>query len=332
MSTPEPADDMVTREHRVDNGDGYQLSMFQTYRPDKLDPKRRPVLIVPGYGMNSFIFSYHPRGLSLEGFLGEQGFEVWRVDLRGQGRTIRDGGREDYGLEDLAVTDLGAAMRGVLAKTKTDADRVDLIGCSLGGTIMFIHAALDEAHRVGSMVAVGSPVRWVKIHPVLKLAFRSPRVVGLIRVRGTRRLLRLAVPYILKRIPWVLSVYMNPEICDMDALTEMAKTVEDPNRHVNRQIAKWINQRDLVLRGVNVSEEIERIDRPLMCILANRDGIVPRETAIFPFHRMGARSRQLLEVGTEEIGMAHADLFISNEAHERVFSPLARWLEEQNDS
>ena len=46
---------------------GWQLSLSQTWDPAKLVPGRRPVIIVPGYGMNSFIFSYHPSGPSLEG-------------------------------------------------------------------------------------------------------------------------------------------------------------------------------------------------------------------------------------------------------------------------
>jgi hypothetical protein len=30
--------------------------------------------------------------------------------------------------------------------------------------------------------------------------------------------------------------------------------------------------------------------------------------------------------------MAHADLFISSEAHARVFDPIARWLEARSSS
>src|SRR5262249_2742551 len=96
-----------TIEHTIPNGDGWHLSLFQTWDDRRFVPGRRPVLIVPGYGMNSFIFSFHPRGLSLEGYLAHAGFEVWRVDMRGQGRSRSVGGGDEYGLEDLALTDLG---------------------------------------------------------------------------------------------------------------------------------------------------------------------------------------------------------------------------------
>ena len=85
-------------------------------------------------------------------------------------------------------------------------------------------------------------------------------------------------------------------------------------------------EKDLVVRGVNLSNALEDIKNPLMCIVANGDGIVPPETAAFPFHATGARTKALLEVGDEEMAMAHADLFVSNAAHERVFAPVAAWL------
>jgi pimeloyl-ACP methyl ester carboxylesterase len=286
------------------------------------------VLIVPGYGMNSFIFSWHPRGLSLEGYLADSGFEVWRVDMRGQGGARSTGGGDQYGLEDLALADLGAAVTAVLERSKTGAARADVLGASLGGSIMFAHVVLNPAHALGTLVAIGSPVRWVEIHPVLRLAFSSPALAGMIRFRGTRRFAEVTLPLLARRLPWVLSVYMNASITDTSAVSEMVKTVEDPNRHVNRQIARWIRDRDLILRGVNIAEGLRSVSAPLLCVSAFSDGIVPRRTAEFPYLAVASPSRRLLEVGAPELAMAHADLFISNESQIRVFEPIAAWLRE----
>ena len=94
--------------HLTDERDGWRLELRQVLDEARLDTSRRPVAIVPGYGMNSFIFGYHPRGLSLEEHLAEAGFEVWSLDLRGQGGSVCVGPRRDYDLADLAVTDLQA--------------------------------------------------------------------------------------------------------------------------------------------------------------------------------------------------------------------------------
>ena len=256
---------MKTLEHLIPNGDGWQLSLFQTWDEARLVPGRRPVLIVPGYGMNSFIFSYHPRGLSLEGYLAEAGFEVWRVDLRGQGGSRSVGGGD-------AVPPRGPGRSPTSAppstrcstRTRTGAVRVDVLGASLGGTIMFAHAVLepDHRHRVDgrhrqpgalgarSTRSSASPSprrRWSGLRPLARHARASPSC---------------ALPLLARRTPWLLSIYMNPEITDTARRGEMVKTVEDPNRHVNRQIAHWIRDRDLVLRGVNVSEALGSHDEP----------------------------------------------------------------------
>lgn len=315
-----------TLRHRAPNGDGFRLALYQTFDEEKLDRSRRPVIILPGYGMNSFIFSFHPGGTSLEGYLAERGFEVWRADLREQGETQRAGGRSDFSLEDLAVTDVGVVIDKTLEQTRSSAPRVDVIGCSLGGTLMFAHATLNPRHRMASLVAMGSPLRWRNVNPLLKLAFSAPRLVGLVQLRGTRALARWALPVLARRTPWLLSIYMNPEITDLSAVNELVRTVEDPNRHINRELAAWLQRGDLYIRGVNVSEAISRVDNPFLCVIANGDGIVPRETAIHAYERVGSPDKTLLEVGTDQIAMAHADLFISREAHERVFAPLAAWL------
>ncbi|HEY3446578.1 MAG TPA: alpha/beta fold hydrolase [Myxococcales bacterium] len=320
---------MRTVQYLVPDDDGWLLALNQTWDPDRLEKRRRPVVIVPGYGMNSFIYSYHPSGVSLEGFLAEAGLEVWRADLRAQGGSVRVGGGDDYALEDLALTDLSAASKAILERTLTRADRLDMLGGSLGGTLMLAHVALRPDHRVTTLVCMGSPVRWEKVHPVLKLASCAPHLVGLLPFHGTRRLAGIALPLLARYTPWLLSIYMNPEITDTSAAQEMARTVEDPNRHVNRQIAYWVRHKDLVLDGMNLSEAIRQLQNPLLVVLAKGDGIVPPETAAWPYHHIGSAAKRLVEVGTQTVAMAHADMFVSRHAHERVFAPIRDWLLEQ---
>jgi pimeloyl-ACP methyl ester carboxylesterase len=318
-----------SRPHLVPNRDGWRLSLTQSWDPKALIRPSLPVLIVPGYGMNSFVFGYHPSGVSLEGSLAEAGFEVWRVDLRAQGESVSAGGTDAFGLEDLAVTDLGAAIDAILDRSETGAREVAVIGASLGGTLMFLHAALVADHKIGAMVAVGAPVRWVKIHPLLRVAFGSPTLVGLVRFRGSRRLAAATLPHLLRYTPWLLSIYITPSSLDRRALGELVKTVEDPNRHVNRQIAEWIRKRDLVIGGTNVSRALRSMRAPLLCIRGNADGIVPPETAEFSYREIGSADRTLIVVGSEELRLAHADMFVSDHAHERVFSPIRAWLVER---
>jgi pimeloyl-ACP methyl ester carboxylesterase len=306
----------------VSNGQGWLLSLWQTWDPDRLQVGRRPIAIVPGYGMNSFIFSYHPHGVSLEGFLAESGFEVWRADLRGQGGAIRSSGNDDFTMADLALTDLSVVFNAIAERTRTSTDRVDVIGASLGGTLMFIHALLQKNHRMGSLVAMGSPVRWVKVHPVLKFLFGSPLIAGAVRVRGSRKLAEYGLPLLARHVPWVLSIYVNPEASDLSTARELVKTIEDPNRHINRELAVWFRKKDLIVHGMNISDHMRDVTAPVLCIVAGQDGIVPAETATYPYDAVSSKQKELVVVGDETLSMAHADLFISNEVHGRVFGPI----------
>ncbi len=321
---------MIQKTHYVDNQDGWLLELKQTYFPEKLDRDRRPIAIVPGYGMNSFIFGFHPTGPSMEASWAERGFEVWSLNLRAQGGTRRDGGSRRYGFYQAAVTDLTCAFEHIVRRTETRADRVDGVGCSLGGTYLYVYQALvRERNRLGSLVSMGGPLRWEDPHPALKIAFSSPRLVGQVRLRGTRKMLQLALPA-LKRVPKFLHLYMHPEIIDISRMGEMLQSVEDPNPVLNREIAEWIGSRDLYVNGINITDGLAAAKNPLLIVLANADGIVPEQTTLSAYHTMASPVKDVLRVGDETLPVAHADLFISDISHEWVFDPLADWLEAQN--
>ncbi len=314
--------------HDVPNGAGWTISLKRVAptAPSADGRGHRPVLIVPGYGMNSFIFGFHPRGLSLEAYLASRGLEVWSVDLRSQGRSVRSGGSDEYGLAELGIDDVGLAVRHVLSATKTGKDKLDLIGCSLGTALTFAYLACVADPPVGSVVNLGGLVTWVKVHPAVRAAFYSPRLVGMIHIKHTRKLAGFALPVLARFLPKVLSVYMNTASTDTSHAETMAKTVEDPNPFVNREIAEWIARRELVVRGVNVSRAMAAMTYPFLCVIANNDGIVPPETAKDPYDTIGSSDKELLAVGDAERPIAHADLFLSTGAQESVFAVITTFL------
>ncbi len=120
---------------------------------------------------------------------------------------------------------------------------------------------------------------------------------------------------------------MHPEITDTSDYKTLLKTVEDTSRNMNRQMAQWIRSKDLILDGCNTSIGVRRADLPLLCVIANADGIVPAETALSAFEEWGSADKQVLVVGDTNRRFAHADLFISNFSEELVFRPLADWFE-----
>ena len=312
----------------VDTPDGWRLDLKRTAEAERPLVGRRPILIIPGYGMNAFIFGFHPRGTSMERCLAEAGFEVWSANLRGQGPSHRI--RPDApgpSIRAYAETDVTAVVRAVRERTRTKASAVDLVGASLGGSIAYAHLALVRDTPVHGLIAIGAPLRWTEIHPVLGTAFASAWLAGNLVIRGVRPVMRAAAP-MLRWYPELLSIYMNPGHVDLAAIDEMLNTVEDPNPRVNRDIAKWIRARDLVLRSLNVTEVLrERTwDRPLLVVVSNRDGIVPEAANLSVLGAWAGSDVQVLRVGDDENWYAHADLFVGNDAPRVLFAPMAAWL------
>jgi len=313
----------------VNTADGWCLHLERTWSPAHLDRSLRPVVIVPGYGMNGFIFGFHPRGTSLAKHLAEAGLEVWVANLRRQGasRAIRNPPGLPA-LRTLAEVDLTCAIDAVLEHTGTDAKEVSVIGCSLGGSIAYAHLALVQRPRIGALVTIGSPLRWVEISPVFALPSRLPRLLAMVSVSGTRRLAGTVLP-LLARAPRLLSVYMNAAHVDLSCAAELAKTVEDAHPRTNHDIARWIVARDMILRGVNVTQSMKSQRMPLLVVIGNRDGIVPERSALSVLDAWGGTDVEVLRVGTPEDWYAHADLFIGDDAPSVVFEPVARWLRQR---
>jgi pimeloyl-ACP methyl ester carboxylesterase len=310
----------------VPNHDGWLLQLRRTSLAVPARG-RRPLLIIPGYGMNSFIFSFHPSGHSLEAHLADAGFEVWSADLRAQGGSVPEGPPARFGLRELGLVDVPAAVSAVLERTLTGSTRVDLVGCSLGATLMFMYAALhpEAEARAGALVNLGGPLRWERAHPAVRLAFASPLLAGAVPFRGTRALARTLLP-VLSRVPGLLDVYLNTRTTDISRAEEMVQTVEDPIPEVNRDLAVWIKARDLTVDGQNLTQAVRRLTNPLLCVVALDDGIVPPETARSALSLLGSSVREELAVGGRHGPYAHADLFLGRDAEAKVFAPLAAWL------
>jgi pimeloyl-ACP methyl ester carboxylesterase len=286
----------------------------------------RPLLIVPGYGMNSFIFGFHPDGASLVEALVLRGHEVWTVDLRGQGRSIRARGSLRYGLAELALDDLGAVIRHVLAHTQTGSTKLDLVGCSLGAALSFAHLACFPGAPVHALVSMAGLVTWKDAHPLVRLAFGSPRLASMLPITNTRRMARVALPLLAKVAPSLLSVYLNAASTDLSQTARMVQTVEDPHPVINRQIAEWIANGELVVRGVNVSRALPSMRHPFLCVVAAHDGIVMPATARHAYDVIGSARKELLVVGDDTLRIAHGDLFLCRGAETRVFAPVSDFL------
>lgn len=299
--------------------------MTRVSAPAQLDPSQPPVLIVPGYGMNSHALRFHQNGRSMKRAFAEAGREVWTVDLRqnGESRRFRSDAPPPC-LTAYATVDLPTGIEAVLHHTRCRPDVVALVGVSLGGSISYGYLATHPEAPVQSLVAMGAPLRWGKVSPLLRAAFVSRRLAGAVPIGATRPLARFALPTLGRLTPW-LDAYVNARRVRTSSVAELVKTVEDPPRSVNRQLAAWFKNGGLKIGGISVAERLGDVQIPLLVVTANGDGIVPAETAHSVLDVWGGPAT-ILVVGDDEVRYGHADPYIAPDAHERVFSPIIDWV------
>ena len=318
------------QHHQVPNHHGWTLQLRQARHRTLHNAGLAPIALIPGYGMNSFLFGFHPRGTSMERCLAEAGFEVWSLNLRAQGgsRPLSPDA-EPPSFAAFAGVDLPAAIEFITRQTASPGHPISLIGCSLGGTIGYTYLALHPHQtRVGALVTIGSPIHWDRPPLLFKLLGVRPDLIERIKLRGTRPMVRAALP-LLQRLPRLAHLYLNPAHVDLHALHEMARTVENPQPRLNRELSEWLAAGSLTVRGRNIAEALQTVTTPLLVTLANRDGIVPTDSVSSVRTRWGGRADELV-VGTPDDWYSHADLFIGNEAPAKVFAPIAAWLAERS--
>lgn len=318
------------QHHQVPNHHGWTLQLRQARHRTLHNAGLAPIAIIPGYGMNSFLFGFHPRGTSMELCLAEAGFEVWSLNLRAQGgsRPLSPDA-EPPSFAAFAGVDLPAVLEFIARQTASPGHPVSLIGCSLGGTIGYTYLALHpHQSRVGALVTIGSPIHWDRPPLLFKLLGVRPDLIERIKLRGTRPMVRAALP-LLQRLPRLAHLYLNPAHVDLHALHELARTVENPQPRLNRELSEWLAAGSLTVRGRNIAEALHAVTTPLLVTLANRDGIVPTDSVSSVRSRWGGRADELV-VGTPDDWYSHADLFIGNEAPAKVFAPIAAWLTERS--
>lgn len=317
------------RKFVVDNGQGWFLDVKHVVDLQNHDPQKAPIVFIPGYCMNTFILDYHPTSQTLVRYLASCGYEVFTANLRGQGSSRQQGAyrRPSFGFEHWCLEDLPVIFETVQERSYSTSEKINAIGCSMGASIIWGWLAHQpDEHVLGTMISIGGPFRWEEVHPLMQVAFGSPALAGVLDIRGVRAAARAALP-VIQRVPKLASYYLNTELVDVRKADELVKTIDDPVPKLNRQIAVWMRRKDFQVHGKNVTEALRGSDIPTFAIWGNGDGIVPARTA--GSIADVATNVQTLEVGDERFPYAHADLFISRDALEKVWTPMRQWLDDR---
>jgi polyhydroxyalkanoate synthase subunit PhaC len=316
------------RVDRIETPDGSAIEMRRIARPRTCD--RPPVLLVHGLGANHRNLDAEP-DRSLARVLAAAGRDVWLVTLRSgrSDRRLREWNKVKFGL--MARYDLPLAVEHVRRETR--AERLDLVGFSMGG--MLLYAALgrgvpcEHIRRVaivGSPGIVWPPLRWLRRFPLATRVFAP----GL-PLRFLARMFAFATDWLPK---WLGRAIYNPDNCAPgSARWAMVNLIEDVPSTQATDFTRWaLHTGDVVLEGERILDALARVPCPALFIAGAADRLAPPHTVRAAFEMWGEESGapKKLVVLSKQNGFphdyGHGDLAIGRDVVRDVFVPVRDFL------
>ncbi len=136
---------------------GVPLAMVRKRLVGGENTTRAPLLLIHGFGQNRY--AWHLPSRSFSNYLAAAGFDVFNLDLRGHGRSLKLGSLRSRGAHCYVDEDLPQAVAEVRALS--GGRPVFLLGHSLGGLVSYA-AAPSLFGLVAGIVSLGSPYHFTR--------------------------------------------------------------------------------------------------------------------------------------------------------------------------
>jgi pimeloyl-ACP methyl ester carboxylesterase len=313
--------------HFGTTGDGWRIAVIR-YRPNA--PARSlPVLLVHGLASNRYNLDFTDE-LSLARHLAGRGFDVWIVELRGRGYSLRprlfSNVKYNWCFDDYAERDLPCAA-GVVARV-TGAPRLHLVGFSTGA--LACYAWLSDPHRqveVASLVSIGGAASFKRLGRAL-----SGRLIRSVRFLRHRWILRVLAPISGHWHPSPLQIIYNPENADGPTQRRaMVNMIANFSRNELLQYSDWILND--VFRSIDQRRdyraELGRVTAPTLLLAGPRDVLSPPDAVKETHDALGAVEKQFVICSRAQgrtVNYGHFDLVIGQKAPEEIYPLVAGWL------
>ena len=329
----------------AETADGWLLGI-RHLRPAEPDPAKLPVVLCHGLGLNATFWTI--TGKNLPEQLLDRGYEVFLFDFRGSGESARGGrvgrangvlretflpeiGEGSWTVDEIVRYDVPAVLDHV--KAATGKDRVNWVGHSLGGMLMFAYLELaPDPSRVANHVAMGATITLAQVPKGdMLLANRSLRALAAVVSPG-----RLGRPLMVARFPGLDTIdrfYYSAENVDRTTVSKFyGYTLEDTGRAALRQLDPYLEYGHFVSADgrVDYAAGLGRVTTPTLMIAGDGDIMSDVESTEMTLHALGAADKSLARFGKGQGNVAdygHCDLVWSRYAPKEIFPPLIDWLD-----
>lgn len=328
--------------------DGWRLGV-RHYRPEHPDPDKLPVVLCHGLGLNATFWTITDDHLPAQ--LNARGYDVYVFDIRGSGENGRPGrhdrinrffrqtpfrerGERYWNVDDLMRYDVPAILDYV--KRETGHDRVNWVGHSMGGMLMFPYMELQPAsqERIANFVAMGSTITLAGApERDMLLANRAIRALSLFASPG-----RMGRPLTYFRMPGMSAIdsfyYSDDNVDDRTVSRFYGYTLEDPGPGAFRQLDRYLQSGHMYSADgqLDYSSMLDRVRAPILMVAGEADIISDVPSTEMTFVALGSTDKTLMTFGTRHGQVAdygHCDLVWSRHAPREIFPPVIDWLDQR---
>jgi pimeloyl-ACP methyl ester carboxylesterase len=291
-------------------------------------------LLIHGFGQNRYAF--HTSRRSLVNYLASAGFDVFNLDLRGRGRSRRyygGGTRADTSLDEYINEDVPAAIRCVLRLTS--AEKLFLIGHSMGGLISYSVAGTSMREQVAGVVSMGAPYRFGEGSHFLRLIF-APLFYGARLTGAFDGNPPIPLAFISKQ--WRKHTWFSDNRFIPMPLRPWAAGSMEPEVLQENLAAAYEHTRMAIALGVigpgrenalkshdgltDYGLAFELTDVPLLVVAGTRDALAPARSVKPAYERSRSSDKTY-----REFPLGHIDMVLGRDAPFSVWPALRTWLE-----
>jgi lysosomal acid lipase/cholesteryl ester hydrolase len=325
--------------------DGWRLGI-RHYRPTQPDPDKLPVILCHGLGLNATFWTITDEHLPEQ--LNARGYDVYVFDIRGSGENgklgrldrinrrlrqtpFRERGERSWNVDEVWRYDVPAILDYV--QRETGRDRVNWVGHSMGGMIMFPYLELDpRPERIANLVAMGSTIILAEVPQEDMLqANRALRALSLFASPG-----RLGRPLTYFRLPWMDQIdkfYFSDDNVDERTVARFyGYTLEDPGAGAFLQLDPYLQFGHMISADgrVDYAALLGKVKTPTLMVAGEADIISNIPSTELNYRAISSPDKTLMSFGRSHGQVAdygHCDLVWSRHAPREVFPPVIDWLD-----
>ncbi len=327
--------------------DGWRLGV-RHYRSPYPNPGKLPVVLCHGLGLNATFWTLTDNHLASQ--MALRGYDVFVFDIRGSGENahlgrhdrinkimrhtfLRECGERDWNVDDLVHYDVPAILDYV--ERQTGRDRVNWVGHSLGGMLIFPYLELaPHPERIANFVGMGSTIIQAEIPQKDMLAAnRGLRMLSLFASPG-----RLGRPLAFFRLPGMDQIdrfYYSNENVDRETISRFyGYTLEDTGPGALRQLDPYLEFGHMLSadRTIDYSSRLGEIRTPTLLVAGDGDIMSDVPSTELTYRALGSPDKAIMRFGKGQGHVAdygHCDLVWSRHAPVEIFPPIIAWLDQR---